>query len=73
LPQAWRPRLSSAKAVRVRLLCGKADPYLADAQRAFADLQALGVNVEWTTTPGAHDWSAWRDHFARALPRLFRD
>jgi enterochelin esterase-like enzyme len=72
LLEAWRPRSSSAKAVRVQLLCGTEDPYFADARRAFADLQALGASVEWTATPGAHDWSAWRDHLARVLPRLFR-
>jgi enterochelin esterase-like enzyme len=54
------------------LLCGSGDPYLADARRASADLQSLGVKIEWTETPGAHDWSAWRDHLARILPQLFR-
>lgn len=72
LLEAWRRRSSSAKTVRVHLLCGTGDPYLADARRALADLQSLGAKVEWTETPGTHDWSAWRDHLTRILPRLFR-
>ena len=30
------------------------------------------ASVEWTETPGRHDWNTWRDHLARVLPLLFR-
>jgi enterochelin esterase family protein len=72
LNDAWRRRSATAPAVRVRLLCGTRDPFLEEARRAVGVLRALGVPVEWTETPGAHDWSTWRDHLGRVLPQLFR-
>lgn len=69
---AWRRRPASASPVRVLLLCGTEDPFLGEARRAQADLQTLGVAVEWTETPGRHDWPTWRDYLSRVLPRMFR-
>jgi enterochelin esterase family protein len=72
LAQAWRRRPTSAPPVRVTLLCGTDDPFLEEARQAPATLKSLGTAVEWVETPGAHDWSTWRDHLGRVLPRLFR-
>jgi enterochelin esterase family protein len=71
LSAAWRRR-PAAPPVRVHLLCGVDDPFLVDARHALAVLRTFEVSVEWTETPGGHDWSTWRDHFRRVLPHLFR-
>jgi enterochelin esterase family protein len=72
LKAAWQRRPAGAPGVRVHLLCGADDPFLAEAGQAPAVLRTFGVPVEWTETPGTHDWSTWRDQLGRMLPRLFR-
>lgn len=72
LNEAWRRRPASASPVRVLLLCGSRDPFLGEARQAPDVLREVGVPVDWIETPGAHDWSTWRDHLAQALPKLFR-
>lgn len=71
LIDAWRRRQASASPVRLFLLCGTDDAFLAEARQARTVFKTLGATVEWTETPGGHDWATWRDHLARVLP-LFR-
>lgn len=73
LKDAWQRRPSTAPSVRVWLYCGTRDPFLDLGREALTTLQSLGIAVELIETPGAHDWTTWRDHLGRVLPRLFRD
>lgn len=72
LTAAWSARPVSTPAPSVLLLCGADDPFIAEAHQAVAQLKAVGVDAEWTETPGAHNWATWREHLRRVLPRLFR-
>ncbi len=69
--EAWRHRPVSALPVRFHVLCGADDPFLVEARQARDVLQQSGSTVEWMETTGGHDWSTWRDHLGRVLPRLF--
>lgn len=61
---------------RVELLwmqIGKDDFLLKDAEKFHVLLRKHGIRVQWTVTPGSHEWPVWRDYLRDFAPLVFRN
>ncbi len=52
---------------------GEQDPRIENTKKAVADLKEHGLNVEFTSFPGAHEWQVWRKSLHDFTPLLFKD
>ncbi len=52
--------------------CGEQDPRLEFTQKAVATLRENGLDVEFTSFPGAHEWQVWRKSLHDFASRLFK-
>ncbi len=50
---------------------GKDDFLLKDAESFHNLLQKHDINVQWTLTPGTHEWTVWREYLRDFVPLLF--
>ena len=60
---------------KLRLLymgCGTDDPRMNGQLNLVDLLRAHKIRVEWTSTPGGHEWKVWRHLLADLLVRLFQ-
>jgi enterochelin esterase-like enzyme len=51
---------------------GEKDPRIANTKKAVADLREHGLDVVFTSFPGAHEWQVWRKSLHDFAPRLFK-
>jgi enterochelin esterase-like enzyme len=51
---------------------GEQDPRLEPTKKAVADLRAHGLNVEFASFPGAHEWQVWRKSLHDFAQRIFK-
>ena len=51
---------------------GTEDPRYQAICDAVEDMRAKGLNVEFSTFPGAHEWQVWRKSLHDFAPRLFK-
>ncbi|MEO7100124.1 MAG: alpha/beta hydrolase-fold protein [Luteolibacter sp.] len=51
---------------------GKDDFLLEDAESFHKLLQKNDVHLQWTLTPGTHEWTVWRQYLRDFAPLLFR-
>jgi enterochelin esterase-like enzyme len=47
--------------------CGRNDPLRAVNERFARKMRERGADINYTVTPGGHDWQSWRS----AMPQLF--
>lgn len=52
---------------------GKDDFLLKDVLRFRNLLQKHGIRLQWTETPGSHEWPVWRSALRDFAPLIFRD
>ncbi|MBN2610988.1 MAG: esterase [Bacteroidales bacterium] len=53
------------------LSCGEQDPRLEPTKQLIDNFRQHGLDVEFETYPGSHEWIVWRLSLADFLPRLF--
>ncbi len=53
------------------LSVGEQDPRLEPTRRIVADFRARGLEVEFASFPGGHEWQVWRKSLHDFVPRLF--
>ena len=51
---------------------GKDDYLLKDALHFRGMLQKHGIHLQWTETPGSHEWPVWRNSLRDFAPLIFR-
>jgi enterochelin esterase-like enzyme len=51
---------------------GERDPRLEPTKKAFADFKSHGLNVEFASFPGGHEWQVWRKSLHDFVQRIFR-
>jgi enterochelin esterase-like enzyme len=51
---------------------GEQDPRLEPTKKAVADLKSHGLNVEFASFPGGHEWQVWRKSLHDFAQRLFK-
>ncbi len=54
------------------LSVGEQDPRLDATRKIVADFRARGLEVEFASFPGGHEWQVWRKSLHDFVPRLFR-
>lgn len=54
------------------LSVGEQDPRLEATRKIASDLRARGLEVEFASFPGGHEWQVWRKSLHDFVPRLFR-
>ncbi|BET68857.1 esterase family protein [Opitutales bacterium ASA1] len=54
------------------LSVGEQDPRLEATRNVVADFRARGLEVEFASFPGGHEWQVWRKSLHDFVPRLFR-
>ena len=54
------------------LSVGEQDPRLDATRQIVADFRARGLEVEFASFPGGHEWQVWRKSLHDFVPRLFR-
>jgi enterochelin esterase family protein len=54
------------------LSVGEQDPRLEATRNVVADFRARGLEVEFASFPGGHEWQVWRKSLHDFAPRLFR-
>lgn len=54
------------------LSVGEQDPRLEATRKTVADFRARGLEVEFASFPGGHEWQVWRKSLHDFIPRLFR-
>jgi enterochelin esterase family protein len=52
--------------------CGTEDPRYQPHRQLVALLEKNGIRHEFHSTPGEHEWRAWRHLLADFMPKLFR-
>lgn len=52
--------------------CGDADPRVEPTKGVVETFRGKGIDVEFTTQPGGHEWKVWRAALYDFLPRLFK-
>lgn len=52
---------------------GKDDFLLKDAESFHQLLEKHGIHVQWTLTPGSHEWPVWRGYLRDFAPLLFHE
>lgn len=60
---------------RIKLLwisIGKDDYLLKDAESFHKYLRKHDLDVQWTLTPGTHEWPVWREYLKDFAPLLFK-
>jgi enterochelin esterase family protein len=60
---------------RIKLLyfsCGTGDPRVTFTQDTADEMNRRGVKATFTSFPGGHEWSVWRDSLVDFGSRLFR-
>jgi enterochelin esterase family protein len=55
------------------LSCGQQDPRLEYTQKLIDNFRQNGLEVEFETYPGSHEWVVWRRSLEDFLPRLFTE
>lgn len=53
--------------------CGTEDGGFERSKAAYASLTSMGVDHEFFSHPGTHEWQAWRLHLSVFAPKLFRN
>ncbi|HWG57864.1 MAG TPA: alpha/beta hydrolase-fold protein [Candidatus Acidoferrales bacterium] len=69
------PNMGPAMNAKLHVLwmsCGTDDRLLKPNENIRDFLKSKGVNVRWSTSPGAHWWPVWRGNLANFLPLLFQ-
>jgi enterochelin esterase-like enzyme len=51
---------------------GEQDPRLESTKKAVADFKAHGLNVEFASFPGGHEWQVWRKSLHDFAQRIFK-
>lgn len=51
---------------------GEQDPRFEATRKTVADFRARGLEVEFASFPGGHEWQVWRKSLHDFVPRLFR-
>ena len=51
---------------------GEQDPRLEPTKKAVADFKSHGLNAEFTSFPGGHEWQVWRKSLHDFVQRIFR-
>jgi enterochelin esterase-like enzyme len=51
---------------------GEQDPRLEPTKKAVADLRSHGLNVEFASFPGGHEWQVWRKSLHDFAQRIFK-
>ena len=51
---------------------GEQDPRLNPTKKAVADFKAHGLNVEFASFPGGHEWQVWRKSLHDFAQRIFK-
>ncbi|WP_236794252.1 alpha/beta hydrolase family protein [Amycolatopsis sp. GM8] len=46
------------------------EPYTSEQQTVFQACRRAGMQVQWKTLPGGHEWSLWAEFFRQSLPWL---
>lgn len=54
------------------LSVGEQDPRFEATRKTVADFRARGLEVEFASFPGGHEWQVWRKSLHDFVPRLFR-
>ncbi len=54
------------------LSVGEQDPRIDATRNIVADFRARGLEVEFASFPGGHEWQVWRKSLHDFVPRLFR-
>ncbi len=70
------PSLDANSGSKLRVLwisCGKDDHLLADDEAVRDYLQSKGFKVQWTETPGRHQWQVWRRNLTNFTTLLFQE
>jgi enterochelin esterase-like enzyme len=52
---------------------GEQDLRIENTKKAVADLREHGLNIVFTSFPGAHEWQVWRKSLHDFAPRLFKN
>jgi enterochelin esterase family protein len=50
---------------------GEQDPRLEPTKKAVADFKAHGLNVDFASFPGGHEWQVWRKSLRDFAQRIF--
>ena len=51
---------------------GEQDPRIENTKKAVTDFREHGLEVEFSSFPGAHEWQVWRKSLHDFAPRLFK-
>jgi enterochelin esterase-like enzyme len=51
---------------------GEQDPRLEPTRKAVADFKSHGLNVEFASFPGGHEWQVWRKSLHDFAQRIFK-
>jgi enterochelin esterase family protein len=54
------------------LSVGEQDPRLEATRKTVADFRERGLEIEFASFPGGHEWQVWRKSLHDFVPRLFR-
>ncbi|MBR6083107.1 MAG: esterase, partial [Salinivirgaceae bacterium] len=52
--------------------CGEQDPRIQYNKAIAEKMQQAGVNVQFNSFPGDHEWQPWRKSFADFAQKLFK-
>jgi enterochelin esterase-like enzyme len=52
--------------------CGEQDPRIEHSKKAVATMKASGLDVEFNSFPGDHEWQVWRKSLHDFAQRLFK-
>lgn len=55
---------------KIYLSCGEQDPLLSMAESTHEHLKKLGYHVDYSTSPGKHDWKFWDEQIEKVLAWL---
>ena len=54
------------------ITCGEQDPRIDGTRATVSQMKQHGVDLEFKTYPGVHEWQVWRKSIRDFLPLLFR-
>lgn len=54
------------------ITCGEQDPRLSHNRRVAEQMKSLGVNVEFDSFPGDHEWQPWRKSWHKFAQMIFK-
>lgn len=52
--------------------CGESDPRIEHAKKAVAQMKEKGLNVDFNSFPGNHEWQVWRKSLCDFASRVFQ-